>query len=146
MIDGAMYDAVNAANGSTFTPLYYSGGAVSGVNASAAALQAALTVMNNLYVNPTTSLYQQFAGQTGASFFSSGILAAHPAFANDQVGPTISQMAAVLAGIGSLQAELAAIRRLTPRSSPASLWGQRRRTRRSPRITRPARGARWWRH
>ena len=32
MIDGAMYDAVNAATGLTYTPLNYTGGAVAGAN------------------------------------------------------------------------------------------------------------------
>jgi hypothetical protein len=106
MVDGAMYDAVNAATGLTYTPLNYTGGAVAGANANAAALQAALTVMNNLYVNPTTSLYQQYAGQTGLTYFSSSILAAHPGYANDLVGPKTSQMAQVAANVGSIQNEL----------------------------------------
>jgi hypothetical protein len=109
MVDGAMYDAVNAATGSTYTALNYTGGAVSGADANASALQAALTVMNNLYVNPSTSLYQQFAGQTGATFFSSAILAAHPGYATDLVGPTTTQLAAVASDINSIQNELNAI-------------------------------------
>jgi hypothetical protein len=109
MIDGAMFDAVNAATGSTFNAINYTGGAIAGANANAAALQAAVTVMNNLYVSPTTSLYQQFAGKTGASFFSPAILAAHPGYAGDLVGPTVNQMAAVVAGVASIQNQLNAI-------------------------------------
>jgi uncharacterized protein (TIGR03382 family) len=109
MIDGAMYDAVNAATGSQYAPLNYTGGAASGANADAAALQAAVTVMNNLYVNPTTSLYQQFAGVTGANYFSCAILAKNPGYATDLVGPSIDQMVQVVAEVGSIQAELNAI-------------------------------------
>ncbi len=110
MVDGAMFDAVNAASGTKYAPLNYNGGsAASGANANAAALQAALTVMNNLYVNPTTSLYQQHAGLTGATYFSSAILAAHPGYAADLVGPTTNQMVQITADVSGIQAELNAI-------------------------------------
>lgn len=49
LIDGAMFDAVNAASGSPYAPIAYSGGPVSNADPNAAALQAALTVMNSLY-------------------------------------------------------------------------------------------------
>jgi hypothetical protein len=108
-IDGAMYDAVNAATGLTYAPLNYTGGAVANANANAAALQAALTVMNNLYVNPTTSLYQQYMGRTGLTYFSPAVLAAHPGYANDLVGPTTRAMKQVRADVSSIQNELNAI-------------------------------------
>jgi hypothetical protein len=108
-IDGAMFDAVNAATGLTYTSLNYTGGAVAGANANVAALQAALTVMNNLYVNPTTSLYQHFAGQTGLTYFSPAILAAHPGYATDLVGPTAIQMTQVVADVSSIKNELNSI-------------------------------------
>ena len=66
MVDGAMFDAVNAASGSPYASLAYTGGAVSGASSEAAALEAAVTVMNSLY--GSGSLYQQYAGQTGASW------------------------------------------------------------------------------
>ncbi len=64
MVDGAMYDAVNAATGGTgSTPsFYYTGGPVTNANAATAALSAAYTVMNNLY--GTSSLYNTLRGQT----------------------------------------------------------------------------------
>ena len=49
LIDGAMFDAMNAASGSPYPPIVYQGGPVAGADPSAAALQAALTVMNSLY-------------------------------------------------------------------------------------------------
>lgn len=109
MVDSAMFDAVNAASGSPYQPANYTGGSVQGANASAAALQAALTVMNNLYINPSTSLYQTYAGQTGSSYFSSSVLSAHPGYAGDLVGPTTTQMATVTAQVNSVAAELSAL-------------------------------------
>jgi hypothetical protein len=69
MVDGAMFDAVNAASGSPYAPIAYGGGAVSGASADAAALQAALTVMSNLY--GSGSLYQLYEGITGATYYPS---------------------------------------------------------------------------
>lgn len=109
MIDTAMFDAVNAASGSPYRSANYTGGAVQGANASAAALQAALTVMNNLYIDPSTSLYQQYAGQTGSSYFSSSVLTAHPGYSTDPVGPTSTQMATVTAQVNAVAAELSAM-------------------------------------
>jgi hypothetical protein len=109
LIDGAMFDAVNVSTGLTYAPFRYTAGAVPGADANAAALQAAITVMDNLYVNPATSLYQQFKGLTGATYFSDAILAAHPQYANDIVGPTLSQIQAVVADVDSVQTELDAI-------------------------------------
>jgi hypothetical protein len=109
MVDSAMFNAVNAASGSPYASANYAGGAVAGADANAAALQAAVTVMTNLYVNPSTSLYQQFAGKTGASYFSSSILAAHPGYAPDLVGPTTTQMTAVLADVANISTELSAL-------------------------------------
>ena len=49
MVDGAMFDAVNAASFSPYASLAYGGGTVSGASPDAAALQAAVTVMDSLY-------------------------------------------------------------------------------------------------
>jgi hypothetical protein len=102
MVDGAMFDAVNAASGSPYGPIAYGGGAVSGASAAAAALQAALTVMNNLY--GSGSLYQRYEGITGATYYPS-----IPGYANALVGPTVAQMNNVAAQIGIINAELAAL-------------------------------------
>ena len=67
LIDGAMFDAVNAASSSPYPPIAYQGGPVSGADPDAAALQAALTVMNGLY--GPSSLYQQYQGVTGATYY-----------------------------------------------------------------------------
>ena len=102
LIDGAMFDAVNAASGSPYPPIAYQGGSVSGASADAAALQAALTVMNSLY--GSSSLYQQYKGVTGATYYPS-----IPAYSNDLVGPTAAQMNQVAAQIGVINAELTAL-------------------------------------
>ena len=111
LIDGAMFDAVNTASGSPYPPIAYTGGPVSGVDANAAALQAALTVMNSLY--GPSSLYKQYEGVTGATYYPS-----IPRYANALVGPTVAQMSQVAAQISIIQAELAA---LSPNSSSLSL-------------------------
>jgi hypothetical protein len=106
LVDTAMYDAVNAASGMQFQAANYAGGGVQGANASAAALQAAVTVMNNLYINPSTSLYQQFVGQTVTT---PSVLATYPglsAYSSGLVGPTTNQMAAVASDVTTLQNEL----------------------------------------
>src|ERR1700758_454515 len=60
LINGAMFDAVNAASNSPYPSIVYNGGSVLDADPNAAALQAALTVMNNLY--GSSSLYQQYKG------------------------------------------------------------------------------------
>src|SRR5215470_2543132 len=67
LINGAMYDAVNAASGCPYQSIAYQGHCGSGADPNAAALQAALTVMNSLY--GSSSLYQQYQGMTGATYF-----------------------------------------------------------------------------
>jgi hypothetical protein len=108
MTDGAMFDAVNAASGSPYASMAYHGGAVSGASPEAAALQAAVTVMNNLY--GSTSLYQQYEGQTGASYYgphgADPNPAAASAYAKDLVGPTKAQMADVALQIKNLTTDL----------------------------------------
>jgi hypothetical protein len=84
LIDGAMFDAVNAASGSPYPPIAYTGGPVSGADPNAAALQAALTVMNSRY--GPSSLYQQYEGVTGATYYPST-----PGYAKALVGPTIAR-------------------------------------------------------
>jgi hypothetical protein len=103
MIDSAMFDAVNAASGGTLNAINYSG-PMANANAQAAALSAALTVMNNLYVDPSTSLYQQYEGKTAGNYPA---LSSYAAGAT--VGPTTTQMAAVLADINNVSTELSAL-------------------------------------
>lgn len=109
LVDTAMYDAVNAASGSPIQSFSYTGGPVTGADASAAALQAAITVMDNLYINPSTSLYQQYAGVKGSSYFSSAVLSANPSYAGLSIGPSTTQMSAVESDVAALQTELNAI-------------------------------------
>jgi hypothetical protein len=102
LIDGAMFDAVDAASGSPYPPIAYNGGPVSGADPNAAALQAALTVMNSVY--GASSLYQKYEGVTGTTYYPS-----IPGYANTLVGPTVAQMSQVTAQISVIQAELAAL-------------------------------------
>src|SRR6516162_16922 len=102
LIDGAMFDAVNAASGSPYPPIAYQGGSVSGADQDAAALQAALTVMNGLY--GPSSLYHQYQGVTGATYYP-----LIPGYARALVGPTVVQMNHVAAQIVMINAELAAL-------------------------------------
>jgi hypothetical protein len=114
LIDGAMFDAVNAASGSPFMPIAYQGGRVFNASADAAALQAALTVMNSLY--GPSSLYQQFQGVTGATYYPS-----IPGYKNTLVGPSIAQMNDVKVQIGMINAELAALGTTTSVTAGISL-------------------------
>jgi hypothetical protein len=109
LIDGAMFDAVNAASGSPFMPIAYQGGRVFGASADAAALQAALTVMNSLY--GPSSLYQQWESVTGATYYLSIPCVPQPncSYTNTMVGPSVAQMNDVKAQIGMINAELAAL-------------------------------------
>src|SRR6516164_11799422 len=100
LIEGAMFDAVNAASGSPYPPIAYNGSPVSGADPNAAALQAALTVMNGLY--GPSSLYQQYQGVTGATYYP-----LIPGYARALVGPTVVQMNHVAAQIVMINAELA---------------------------------------
>jgi hypothetical protein len=102
LIDGAMFDAANAASGNPYPPIAYNGGPVSGADRDAAALQAALTVMKTLYGR--SSLYQQYEGVTGATYYPS-----IPSYKNALVGPTVVQMKEVAAQISVISAELAAL-------------------------------------
>src|SRR6516225_6800310 len=114
LIDGAMFDAVNAASGSPYPPIAYNGGPASGADPNAAALQAALTVMNNLY--GPSSLYQQYEGVTGTTFYPS-----IPGYKNALVGPTVVQMNEVAAQISMISAELAALGTNSPVTAGISL-------------------------
>ena len=120
MVNGAMYDAVNAASGGTGSTPYqfYSGGAVTNASAQAAALSAAYTMMNSLY--GSGSLYQQLAGVTGATYAAtvagspslSAILPATlPAgnVAGNIVGPTNTQYTAITNDIAAIGTALASI-------------------------------------
>jgi hypothetical protein len=56
MVGIAMYDAVNAATGLTYRPYSYSGGAVSGVSASAVAYAAGYGMLESLFPTQSSSL------------------------------------------------------------------------------------------
>ncbi len=51
IVDSAMFDAANAASGLTYTPVAYTGGAVSGVSVDAAALSAGYTALEGIFGN-----------------------------------------------------------------------------------------------
>src|SRR5215471_1515623 len=102
LIDGAMFDAVNAASGSPYPPIAYGGGPVSGASADAAALQAALMVMNSLY--GPSSLYLPYEGVTGAAYYP-----LIPGYKNVLVGPTVTQMNDVATQISNISFELTAL-------------------------------------
>jgi hypothetical protein len=102
-VDGAMFDAVNAASGCPYRFVAYQGNCVSGADPKAAALKAALTVMNAFYISPS-SLYQQYQGVTGATYYPS-----IPGYAGVLVGPTTTQMTEVARQISIINAELTAL-------------------------------------
>jgi hypothetical protein len=108
MVNGAMFDAVNAASGSPYVSIAYHGGPVSGASSQAAALQAAVTVMTNLY--GAGSLYQRYEGVTGASYYGpkgpDPDPAAAAAYANDLVGPSVKQMSDVAVQISDIVTDL----------------------------------------
>jgi hypothetical protein len=95
MVDGAMYDAVNAATGGigSTQSLYYTGGPIANANAATAALSAAYTVMNNLY--GTSSLYSTLQGQTIT--YNGQTL---------QVAPSAAQYAGITAQLNNVLTEL----------------------------------------
>jgi hypothetical protein len=95
MVDGAMYDAVNAATGGigSTQSLYYTGGPIANANAATAALSAAYTVMNNLY--GTSSLYRTLQGQT---ISYNGLTL--------QVAPSAAQYAGITAQLNNVLTEL----------------------------------------
>lgn len=103
MINGAMHDAVNAARDNFYAPIAYHGSPDPSASEKAAALQAALTVMNNLYLS-NTSLYHQYEGVTGAVYYG-----ASSPYAAALVGPTVAQMTDIAAQISALQSELTAL-------------------------------------
>jgi hypothetical protein len=112
LIDGAMFDAINAASGCNYRFIAYHGGCVTGADPNAAALQAALTVMNNLYTS-SSSLYVKYEGVTGATYYGSS-----SPYAGTLVGPTATQMAEVTRQLNLISAELTA---LNPSSTTLSL-------------------------
>jgi len=125
MVDGAMFDAVNTASGSPYASLAYTGGAVSGASSEAAALEAAVTVMNSLY--GSGSLYQQYAGQTGASYYGPGgpdpDPAAAAAYATDLIGPSTKQMTDVALQISDISNELTGLGNGSAITSGTALGG-----------------------
>src|SRR2546430_6575769 len=56
MVGIAMFDAVNAATGLNYRPYSYSGGAVAGASADAAAYAAGYGILENLFPAQTSSL------------------------------------------------------------------------------------------
>jgi hypothetical protein len=116
MVDSAMFDAVNAASGNPHPSINYSGGPVAGADASTAALEAAIQVMQNLYCNnpascgqsnSSTSLYQQYENVKGSAVYSSAVLAQYQSYGANSIGPSTAQMATVGSAIVALQNELA---------------------------------------
>ena len=95
MVNGAMYDAVNAASGGTGSTgsLYYQGGPVSNASATTAALSAAYSVMNNLY--GTSSIYRTMQGNTIS--YNGNTL---------QVAPSAAQYAGITAQLNALSTAL----------------------------------------
>jgi hypothetical protein len=91
MVNGAMYDAVNAASGGTGSTgsFYYQAGPVSNASAATAALAAAYSVMNNLY--GTSSIYRTMQGQT--TLYNTLTL---------QVAPSAAQYAGIAAQLNAL--------------------------------------------
>lgn len=103
LVDGAMFDAVNAVLGCPYRPIAYRDGCdTHGADPDAVALQAALRVMDNLY--GSSSLYAQYQGITGATFYPM-----IPGYAGALVGPTAAQIAEVARQISLLNAELRAL-------------------------------------
>jgi len=51
IVDSAMFDAANAASGQPYTPIAYSGGAVSGASVDVAALSAGFTALQGIFAN-----------------------------------------------------------------------------------------------
>ena len=101
MVNGAMFDAINAVSGSPYQPITYSG-SISNASAQAAALSAAVTMLTSLY--GPTSLYATYAGVTGATYYGG----ASP-YAGSIVGPTLTQYAAIQADIASVSSQLSAL-------------------------------------
>ena len=75
--DIAVYDAVNAASGLQYKPYAYSGGAVTGASADAAALAAGYNVLQNLFPSQTVTLAAAYAsslaGLGGGAAVSAGV-------------------------------------------------------------------------
>ena len=103
MIDGSMFNAVSAASSKSFAPVAFAGRTISGASADAAALQAAITVMDSLYEGPG-SLYQQYKGVTGAQYY--GFTSP---YRNTLVGPSVKQMNDVATQIAGLVTDLASL-------------------------------------
>jgi hypothetical protein len=66
VVGTAMYDAVNAATGQRYHSYAYTGGAVAGASADAAALAAGYTALNSIFSNPVwTTPLGQYTGNGG---------------------------------------------------------------------------------
>jgi len=96
MVDGAMFDAINAASGAPKQSLYYAGGAVANADVQAAALSAAYNTMQSLY--GAGSLYATQAGHTIT--YNSQTL---------QVAPNATQYAAITAAVAAVGTELSSL-------------------------------------
>ena len=95
MVDGAMFDAINAASGGTKQSLYYSG-TVANADVQAAALSAAYNTMQSLY--GAGSLYATQAGNT-ISYNSQTL----------QVAPNATQYAAITAAVAAVGTQLSGL-------------------------------------
>ena len=69
MVDGAMFDAANAASGLPYHPYVYTGPAVTGASVDAAALEAGYQVMNSIFSNSI------WAGPGGSMVIQDSVLA-----------------------------------------------------------------------
>ena len=66
MVGIAMFDAVNAASGSSYDPYAYRGGVVSGLSQDAVALASGYTMMANLFPTLSTTLTAELNSKLGA--------------------------------------------------------------------------------
>ena len=76
----AMFDAVNAATGLTYQPYSYTGGAVSGIQADAAAYSAGYTVLQKLFPAMAPSYQATLQAKLDGLGLSAGVRAASAAF------------------------------------------------------------------
>jgi hypothetical protein len=98
IVDNAMYDAVNAATGAQYKPIAFTGGAVSGVSADAAAYSAAATALTTLFGQsawtPTTGPGAYTAAIQTAVNIQIGLLQNAATNTGDSAAITLGQNAA----------------------------------------------------
>ncbi|MEJ0019145.1 MAG: hypothetical protein WDN25_21860 [Acetobacteraceae bacterium] len=130
MLDTAMFDAVNAATGLTYRPFAYTGGAVAGVSADAAALAAGYRVMTSIFSSPLWQMAPPAGNPAIAATVLANIDAAYASAlsglntVNPQVaqGLALGQAAAdaVIAKRAGDGANAAIVNGLTPQAPPGS--------------------------